>query len=190
MLKHIGIKPIIVIWLNISILAFVVFFLMIRSQIISTVVAKNKLKMENVGNNVSYVAWKMDRFYTSRDVVNCLDTLLTKMNSQSLHIAFIGDSLVRNQFVNFIKVPVYICFAIYFILGKTRRQSFSHICLKLCCGYQESRLLYALVKSIIMKVYLDRGILFEFSILKCNVLSNLTITRKFFYTSFHLSGYH
>lgn len=47
---------------------------------------------------------KMDQSYTTRDVVDCLDTLFTERNNESLHIAFVGDSLVRNQYIRFIKV--------------------------------------------------------------------------------------
>jgi hypothetical protein len=43
------------------------------------------------------------RRYNMEDVVQCLDSLYVK-KSHRYHISFIGDSLIRNQFKNFITV--------------------------------------------------------------------------------------
>lgn len=47
---------------------------------------------------------KLNFIFTSRDVVLCLDNLATRKKNKVFHIAFIGDSLVRNQFSNLVKV--------------------------------------------------------------------------------------
>lgn len=47
---------------------------------------------------------KVDSFYTISDVVECIDTLVTSYDNQTLSIVFIGDSVVRNQFKTFLKV--------------------------------------------------------------------------------------
>lgn len=43
--------------------------------------------------------------YENYDIVNCLDSLFVKRN-RSFYITFIGDSLMRNQFKNFLEVCV------------------------------------------------------------------------------------
>jgi hypothetical protein len=43
--------------------------------------------------------------YNVRNVVNCLDSLFIKRN-RPVYITFIGDSIMRNQFTNFISVSV------------------------------------------------------------------------------------
>ena len=51
------------------------------------------------------------RWYSSKETVACLDALET-MNSQKpfkkTHFAFMGDSRVRNQFLNFLQVHPFI----------------------------------------------------------------------------------
>jgi hypothetical protein len=49
-----------------------------------------------------YVKKELNR-YEIRDFVMCLDEMFIKTN-QSLHFAFLGDSLVRNQFLNLVSV--------------------------------------------------------------------------------------
>ena len=45
------------------------------------------------------------RYFKARDVASCLDNLLQRISSRSwLHFAFIGDSRIRQQFYNFLKV--------------------------------------------------------------------------------------
>ncbi len=44
------------------------------------------------------------REYKMGDVVRCLDALSVKRNRRPMHIAFIGDSTVRQHFVSFIRV--------------------------------------------------------------------------------------
>lgn len=46
--------------------------------------------------------------YVKEDVVHCFDFWSVKQNRRPIHIAFIGDSTVRQIFVNFIRVS-YIC---------------------------------------------------------------------------------
>lgn len=75
-----------------------------RNSLVFTVNTKNKPHATCVKSESRTIAVNLDRYYTVRDTVHCLDTLLTKRNSKSLHIAFIGDSLVRNQFTNYLKV--------------------------------------------------------------------------------------
>ncbi len=45
------------------------------------------------------------RQYEMKDVVKCLDSMFINRN-RSIHLAFMGDSLVRNQFLNFISVCI------------------------------------------------------------------------------------
>ena len=46
--------------------------------------------------------------FTARDVVSCLEYLYDENSGGSwLHFAFIGDSRIRQQFFNFIKVKIY-----------------------------------------------------------------------------------
>jgi hypothetical protein len=47
------------------------------------------------------------REYQMGDVVRCLDSLSVKRNRRPMHIAFIGDSTVRQHFVSFIRVSFY-----------------------------------------------------------------------------------
>ena len=42
--------------------------------------------------------------YKKEDVVRCLDVLSVKKNRRPMHIAFIGDSTVRQHFFSFIRV--------------------------------------------------------------------------------------
>lgn len=42
--------------------------------------------------------------YTIKDVVNCLDSLFIKRKKRPLHMAFMGDSTVRQHFLNFLQV--------------------------------------------------------------------------------------
>ena len=44
------------------------------------------------------------RHFTSRDVVSCLDNLHADSSRPWIHIAFIGDSRIRQQFHNLLKV--------------------------------------------------------------------------------------
>jgi hypothetical protein len=44
------------------------------------------------------------REYNKEDVVRCLDDLSIKKNRRPMHIAFIGDSTVRQHFFSFIRV--------------------------------------------------------------------------------------
>ncbi len=44
------------------------------------------------------------REYKKEDVVRCLDVLSVKKNRRPMHIAFIGDSTVRQHFFSFIRV--------------------------------------------------------------------------------------
>ena len=44
------------------------------------------------------------RQFSSRDVVSCLENLLTNSSRPWIHFAFIGDSRIRQQFYNFLKV--------------------------------------------------------------------------------------
>lgn len=47
------------------------------------------------------------RQYRQDDVVKCLDCLSTKKNQRPFHIAFVGDSTVRQHFLSFIRVDTY-----------------------------------------------------------------------------------
>jgi hypothetical protein len=42
--------------------------------------------------------------YKMDDVVRCLDSLSVKRNKLPIHIAFVGDSTVRQHFISFIQV--------------------------------------------------------------------------------------
>uniref|UniRef100_A0A0P6AKI5 Lactosylceramide-like protein n=1 Tax=Daphnia magna TaxID=35525 RepID=A0A0P6AKI5_9CRUS len=42
--------------------------------------------------------------YSKKDVVLCLDSLSVKRNRRPMHIAFIGDSIVRHQYLSFLRV--------------------------------------------------------------------------------------
>lgn len=44
------------------------------------------------------------RFYTPRDVAKCMDVLSLRRNRRPMHIAFIGDSTVHQNFVSFLRV--------------------------------------------------------------------------------------
>jgi hypothetical protein len=44
------------------------------------------------------------REFKKADAVRCLDSLSVKRNRRPMHIAFIGDSTVRQHFVSFIRV--------------------------------------------------------------------------------------
>jgi hypothetical protein len=44
------------------------------------------------------------REFTPQDVVRCLDSLSAKRNRRSFHIAFIGDSTIRQHYVMFLRV--------------------------------------------------------------------------------------
>jgi hypothetical protein len=44
------------------------------------------------------------REFTPQDVVCCLDSLSAKRNRRSFHIAFIGDSTIRQHYVMFLRV--------------------------------------------------------------------------------------
>jgi hypothetical protein len=48
------------------------------------------------------------RDYKKEDVVRCLDFLSVKKKRRPTHIAFIGDSTVRQHFVSFIRVISYL----------------------------------------------------------------------------------
>jgi hypothetical protein len=50
------------------------------------------------------------REYKMGDVVRCLDSLSVKRNRRPMHIAFIGDSTVRQHFVSFIRVNTCVFF--------------------------------------------------------------------------------
>jgi hypothetical protein len=52
--------------------------------------------------------------YTIQDVVRCLDVISAKKNRRPKHIAFIGDSTVRQHFISFLRVSRYICYTYYF----------------------------------------------------------------------------
>lgn len=47
------------------------------------------------------------REYSSKDVVRCLDSLSAKRNQRPIHIAFIGDSTIRQHYVMFLRVNLY-----------------------------------------------------------------------------------
>ena len=44
------------------------------------------------------------REFNKKDVVNCFDSLSVKRNRRPMHIAFIGDSTIRQHFLSFILV--------------------------------------------------------------------------------------
>lgn len=44
------------------------------------------------------------RELTKRDVVRCFDLLSIKRNRRPIHVAFVGDSIVRQYFIGFIRV--------------------------------------------------------------------------------------
>ncbi len=44
------------------------------------------------------------REYRKEDVVRCVDSLLAKRNQRPMHIAFVGDSTVRQHYTSFIRV--------------------------------------------------------------------------------------
>jgi hypothetical protein len=46
------------------------------------------------------------REFKKADAVRCLDSLSVKRNGRPMHIAFIGDSTVRQHFVSFIRVSL------------------------------------------------------------------------------------
>lgn len=95
---------IIAIFLYFTILTAVVYSIFSRNGLILMVDTKNKSNAKSIDSESSAFVLNLDGFYTMRDTVNCLDTLLKKRNSKSLHIAFIGDSLIRNQYTNYLKV--------------------------------------------------------------------------------------
>jgi hypothetical protein len=47
------------------------------------------------------------REFKKADAVRCLDALSVKRNRRPMHIAFIGDSTVRQHFVSFIRVSLF-----------------------------------------------------------------------------------
>ena len=53
--------------------------------------------------------------YTTRQLVSCFDNIREKisngsqMKKKKIHLAFIGDSRIRNQFLNFIQVNTNYC---------------------------------------------------------------------------------
>ncbi|XP_057380133.2 uncharacterized protein LOC130702482 [Daphnia carinata] len=44
------------------------------------------------------------RKYATRDVIRCFDSLSVKRQRQPMHIAFIGDSIIRQHFVSFLRL--------------------------------------------------------------------------------------
>ena len=42
--------------------------------------------------------------YTKEDIVNCFDSLFVKRNERRMHIAFVGDSVMRQNFLSFLRV--------------------------------------------------------------------------------------
>jgi hypothetical protein len=66
------------------------------------------------------------REFTSKDVVRCLDSLSAKRNRRSFHIAFIGDSTIRQHYVMFLRVNIPFNFCNSFSLKKLN---------KICCRY-------------------------------------------------------
>jgi hypothetical protein len=42
--------------------------------------------------------------YSKKDVVHCIDSLSAKRKGKRMHIAFIGDSLIRQVFLSFLRV--------------------------------------------------------------------------------------
>lgn len=102
--KYLVITSMITIGFSISILTAVTSLLFSRN---SNANVKGKFYASRpIETNNKDVALKLESFYTTRDVVDCFDTLLTNQNNKSRRIVFIGDSIVRNQFLTFVKVSV------------------------------------------------------------------------------------
>ena len=63
---------------------------------------------KNVPSSMSSL---IDRFqsYAKKDLTKCLDSMERNKNltTNRIHLAFIGDSRIRNQFVNFIQVNLF-----------------------------------------------------------------------------------
>lgn len=71
---------------------------------------------DNNASSTTVPALRSNSFFTPRNVVNCVDLLLNNPNRKSLRIVFIGDSVVRNQFLNFIKVSIYVCSMLFYTI--------------------------------------------------------------------------
>lgn len=64
-----------------------------------------KLHLRIIKNESEAVVLQLNPFYTIKDVALRLDNLTTRRKGETLHIAFIGDSLVRDQFTSLLMVP-------------------------------------------------------------------------------------
>lgn len=98
---------------------FLIFFFIVKICLFSKTYSNCRNNLMSVISEKSEKSDPVIKFYqifTNRDIVNCLDTLLTKHKNKKLHIAFIGDSLVRNQFVNFLKVSYIFLYLLYLLL--------------------------------------------------------------------------
>lgn len=69
---------------------------------------KNQLNKNNDGENklINSSDKSKLRLYRTRNVVQCLDAV-SNIRNRSIHLAFIGDSTVRQYFLNFLQVYIY-----------------------------------------------------------------------------------
>lgn len=104
--KHLFITSFITaVGLLLGVLAAIVYIFNLKNSILNAYTKSQSFSESSKSEaGVIIAALKLDKFYTTRDVVECFDALLTKRNNKTLHIAFYGDSLLRNQFTNYIKV--------------------------------------------------------------------------------------
>lgn len=62
-------------------------------------------------DHVSYVTENRNRAlreYTTEDVVRCLDSMAEQRNWRPIHIAFIGDSTIRQHFFSFLQASIFL----------------------------------------------------------------------------------
>jgi hypothetical protein len=59
---------------------------------------------ENNSKSNRYIHNQNIQVYKKEDVVRCLDSLSIERNRRPLHIAFVGDSTVRQHFLSFLRV--------------------------------------------------------------------------------------
>lgn len=78
----------------------------------NTTGAKTKSHVRRIEDKSEEVASNLDLFYTFKDVVRCLESSAEKQKSGKLHIAFIGDSLIRHLFTNFIRVFIVVIYSL------------------------------------------------------------------------------
>lgn len=60
-------------------------------------------KIDKIGDRCIFNQRPLKK-YATRDVVRCFDSLSAQGQRQPMHIAFIGDSTIRQHFVSFLRV--------------------------------------------------------------------------------------